>query len=65
MSIIVLLSPMHFLAPQAKGQPAYVMASCPLCVCPCINFFFKHLILRNCLSDFDKISQKCSCHGPL
>ena len=31
----------------------------------CINFFFKHLLLWNYLSDFDKISQKCSCHGPL
>ena len=25
----------------------------------CINFFFKHLL------DFDEISQKCSYHGPL
>ena len=32
---------------------------------PSVNFFFKHLLLRNYLSDFDEISQKCSCHGPL
>ena len=32
---------------------------------PCVNFFFKHLLLENYLSDFDEISQKCSCHGPL
>ena len=39
-----------------------------LCVCSsvrlCVNFFFKHL-LWNYLLDFDEISQKCSCHGPL
>ena len=35
------------------------------CVRPCINFFFKHLLLGNYLSDFDEISQKCSCHGLL
>ena len=38
-------------------------------VCPsvrlCINFFFKHLLLRNYSSDFDEISQKCSFHGVL
>ena len=33
-------------------------------VCPCVNFFFKHL-LWNYLSDFEEILQKCSCHGPL
>ena len=32
---------------------------------PCVNFFFKHLLLWNYLSDFDEISQKCSCHCPL
>ena len=48
----------HFLAPLA------VMARCPSCVHPCVNFFFKHLLLWNYLSDFDEISQKCSWHGP-
>ena len=32
---------------------------------PCVNFFFKHLLLWNYLSDFDEILQECSCHGPL
>ena len=27
------------------GQQAYVMARCPSCVRPCVNFFFKHLLL--------------------
>ena len=27
-------------------------------VCPCVNFFFKHLLLWNYLSEFDEISQK-------
>ena len=35
------------------------------CVRPCVNFFFKHLLRWNYLSDFDEISQKCSHHGPL
>ena len=30
-----------------------------------INFLFKHLLLWNYLSNFDEISQKYSCHGPL
>ena len=42
-----------FLAPLAVGQGAYVMARGPSCVhasvhapvCPCVNFFFKHLLL--------------------
>ena len=42
-----------FLAPLAIGQPAYVMVRCPSCVRPsghasvrpCLNFFFKHLLL--------------------
>ena len=34
-----------FLAPLAVGQRAYVMVCCPSCVRPCINFFFKHLLL--------------------
>ena len=57
---------MVFLAPLPVGQRAYVMACCPSseCVRPCVNFFFKHL-LGNYLSDFDEISQKCSCHSPL
>ena len=58
-----------FVAPLAIGQWAYVMVCCPLCippsVHPCINFFLKHLLLWNYLLDFDEISQKCSCHGPL
>ena len=29
------------------------------CVRPCVNFFFKHLLLRKYLLDFDEISQKC------
>ena len=61
------------LAPLAVGQRAYVMARCPSCVRLsvrasvrlCINFFFKHLLRWNYLSDFDEISQKCSHHGPL
>ena len=71
LGVIVLLNYLHkwkcniFLAPLAIGQWAYVMVSCPSCVRPCINFFFKHLILWNYLSDFDEISQKCSCYGPL
>ena len=59
----------RFLAPLAVGQRAYVMAcylaSIHLCVCLCVNFFFKHLLHWNYSSDFDEISQKCSCHGPL
>ena len=53
-----------FLAPLAVGQPAYVMVCCAS-VRLCINFFFKHLLVWNYLSDFDEILQKCSCHGPL
>ena len=34
-----------FLTILAKGQQAYVMAWCPSCVCRCINFYFKHLLL--------------------
>ena len=30
-----------------------------------VNFYFKNLLPLNYLSDFDEISQKCSCHGPL
>ena len=59
----------YFLAPLAIGQRAYVMVRCPSSVRPsvrpCINFFFKHLLRRNYLSDFDEISQKCSHHGPV
>ena len=55
----------YFLAPLAVGQRAYVMVRCPSCVRPSVNFFFKHLLRRNYLSDFDEISQKCSHHGPL
>ena len=62
-----------FLAPLAIGQGANVMVRCPSCVRPsgrasvrpCVNFFFKHLVLWNYLSDFDEISQKCSHYGPL
>ena len=57
-----------FLAPLAIGQQAYVMVHCPWCVRPSVcafNFFFKHILLWNYLSDFDEISQKCSHHGPL
>ena len=68
--IILTLDP--FLAPLAVGQRAYVMVRCAsvrLSVCAfirlCVNFFFKHLLLWNYLSDFDEISKKCSCHGPL
>ena len=32
---------------------------------PSVNFFFKHLLRWNYLSDFDEISQKCFHHGPL
>ena len=35
----------RFLAPLAVGQRAYVMVSCPSCVRPSVNFFFKHLLL--------------------
>ena len=41
-----------FLAPLAVGQQAYVMAHCAsICQCvhasvhPCVNFFFKHVLL--------------------
>ena len=34
----------QFLAPLAVGQRAYVMARCPSCVRPSVNFFFKHLL---------------------
>ena len=47
-----------FLGPLAVGQRTYVMAR------PSVNFYFRHL-LWNYLSDFDEISQKYSCHGPL
>ena len=66
--------PWFFLAPLAVGQRAYVMVCCLSCVCEsirlcvrrlCVNFFFKQLLLWNYLSDFDQISQKCFCHGPL
>ena len=33
------------LTPLAVGQRAYVMVRCPSYVRPCINFFFKHLLL--------------------
>ena len=59
----------HFLlAPLAVGQRAYVMVRCASVrpsICPCVNIFFKHLLLWNYLSDFDEISQKCSWHSPL
>ena len=55
----------QFLARLAVGQRAYVMVRCPLCIRPCVIFFFKHLLLWNYLSDFDEISQKFSRHGPL
>ena len=62
------MSSVLFLAPLAIGQRAYVIVCCLSCmrasVHPCVNFFFKHL-LRNYLSDFDEIPQKCSYHGPL
>ena len=59
---------MLFLDPLAVGLRAYVMVCCPAVrpsVRACVNFFFKHLLLWNYLSDFDEITQKCSCHGPL
>ena len=54
-----------FLASLDIGQRAYFMVRCPSCVCPCVTFFFKHLLIRNYLSDYHEISQKYSCHGPL
>ena len=63
-----LVEMVQFLAPLAVGQRAYVMVCCPSVrpsVHPCVNFFFKHLLRWNYLSDFDEISQKCSHHGPL
>ena len=53
-----------FLVPVAVGQRAYVMAWCPVCVRASVNFYFKHLLLWHYLSDFNEVSQKCSCHGP-
>ena len=47
------------------GPLSIVRPSICSSVCPCVNFFFKHLLLWNYLSDFDEISQKCSHHGPL
>ena len=32
------------LAQLAVGQRAYAMVRCPSCVCPSVNFFFKHLL---------------------
>ena len=69
----VALSKLFLLAPLAVGQRAYVMVRCPSCVRssvrasvrPSVNFFYKHLLRWNYLSDFDEISQKCSHHGPL
>ena len=49
----------RFLSPLTVGQRAYVMACCASVrpsIRPCVNFFFKHLLLWNYLSDFDKIS---------
>ena len=55
-----------FLAPLAIASLCHGLLSVMHpSVCPCVNFFFKHLLLWNYLSDFDEISQKCSCHGPL
>ena len=66
---MLMISIRSFLAPLAIGHQASVMVHCPSCVHlavrPCVNFFFKHLLLRNYFSDFDEISQKLSCHGPL
>ena len=50
----------QFLAPLAVGQPANVMARCPLCIRPA-----RHELINISLSDFDEVSQKCSCHGSL
>ena len=50
------------LAPLAKGQRAIVMAWGRRAS---VNFFFKKLLLRNYLLDFNQISQECSLGGPL
>ena len=52
----------HFLAPLAIGQRAYVM----VCSLPCVRPSMRVCVrLSTFSSDFDEISQKCSCHGPL
>ena len=48
----------HRPASLCHGPLSVVRAS----IRPYVNFFFKHLLLWNYLSDFDEISQKCSHH---
>ena len=55
----------HRPASLCHGLLSVVRACVRPSVRPSVNFFFKHHLLRNYLLDFDKISQKCSCHGPL
>ena len=62
---VVFSSTGHRPASSCHGPLSVVRPSVSPCVRPCVNFFFKHLLLWNYLSDFDDISQKCSCHGPL
>ena len=64
-SFAVCLSLRQFVVFSSTGQRAYVMAHCLLCIRPCVNFFFKHLLLWNYSSIFYEILQKCSCHCPL
>ena len=70
--ILVIWDLFYFLAElffSSTGRGSGSLCQGPLSVvCPSIrlriNFFFKHL-LRNYISDFDEISHKYSCHGPL
>ena len=62
-------SPFHTIFSSTGHRPASLchdlLSVLRPCVRSCVNFFFKHLLLWNYWSDFDEISQKCSCHGPL
>ena len=53
----------HFIFRASGPRPAYVMVRCPSV--RMLTFLLKYLLLWNYSSDFDEISQKCSCHGPL
>ena len=52
-------------ASLCHGPVSVVCPSVRASVRPCVNFFFKHLLRWNYLSDFDEISQICSHYGPL
>ena len=56
----------HLFVFSSTGRRPASLCHGPLSIVrPSVNFFFKHLLRLNYLSDFDEISQKCSHHGPL